>query len=46
MYKDIQASRRDHMNEKEVHNSKIAKKGETDQKPVFNYVVSEGSQWA
>lgn len=32
------------MNGKGGHNSKITKKGETDQKPVFNYVVSEGSQ--
>jgi len=40
MYKDIQAIKRDHMN----GNSKITKKEERDQKPVFNYVVSEGSQ--
>ena len=32
------------MNEKGVHNSKNIKKEETDHKPVFNYVVSEGSQ--
>ena len=32
------------MNEKGDHNSKIIKKEETDQNPVFNYVVSEGSQ--
>ena len=44
MYKDIQANKRDHMNGKGVHNSKITKKEETDQKLVFNYVVSEGSQ--
>ena len=32
------------MNGKGGHNSKITKKEETDQKAVFNYVVSEGSQ--
>src|SRR5690242_9402522 len=44
MYKDIQVNKRDYMNGKGSHNSKITKKEETDQKPVFNYVVSEGSQ--
>jgi len=44
MYKDIQANKRDHMNGKEVHKSKITKKEETNQKPFFNYVVSEGTQ--
>src|SRR5215467_6460357 len=44
MYNDIQANKRDHMNGKEVHKSKITKKEETNQKPFFNYVVSEGTQ--